>query len=717
MLTVKNRAILTSMLACSILAIAAVGLQAAEDNASAAKAREAKCITLLKSNAPVGDKAAACKQLALCGTKDAVPALMPLLADEHLAAWARIALEVIPDSAVDDAVRESIGNLKGRCLIGVIHSIGRRGDAKAVALIAAKLKDPDAAVAVASALALGDIGNASAAAALEDALANTPPAVRSAAAEGCIVCAEKCLAAGKADEALKIYDLVRKADLPSQRIREAIRGAILARKAAGVPLLVELLRSQDKQMFNLGLTVARELPGKEAADALAAEFAKAAPERQALLVLAIADRGDVTGLPALLQVAKSGPDSVRIALVKLLRQSGNASCVPLLLELAVDQNPELAAAAMESLSGMSGKEVDAEIVARLSKAEGKVRLLLLQLVGDRMLTKAIPEVIKAVSDPDLQVRLQALATLGYAVEFKDLSVLIGRVAVATENGEEAKAAGIALGTACQRMPDTEACAAQLAAAMGAAKIPARIHLLETLAALGGKKALETVAAAATDSNDEIQNAATRLLGKWMTLDAAPVLATLAQSPSCVKYQVRLVRAYIRLMRQFPMPNEDRIKMCRTAMAIAKGDDEKKLLLNVLSRYPSPEGLALAAELVKTPSLKVDAYKSIVTIVQKIDANSPQVQSVLAEAGLRQAKVEILKAEYGGKESMKDVTGLVRSCAHGFALIPLMKSSYNEAFGGDPAPGVMKELRIEYRLNDKAGKATFAENASIFLPTP
>ena len=238
--------------------------------------------------------------------------------------------------------------------------------------------------------------------------------------------------------------------------------------------------------------------------------------------------------------------------------------------MAVDQNPDLAAAAVESLSGMSGKQVDAEIVARLPKAEGKVRLLLLQLVGDRMLTKAIPEVIKAASDPDLQVRLQALATLGYAIEFKDLSVLIGRVAVAPENVEEAKAAGIALRTACQRMPDTEACAAQLAAAMGVAKIQPRIHLLETLAALGGKKALEAVAAAAADSSDEMQNAATRLLGKWMTLDAAPVLATLAQSPSCVKYQVRLVRAYIRLMRQFPMPNEDRIKMCRTAMAIAKG---------------------------------------------------------------------------------------------------------------------------------------------------
>ena len=85
--------------------------------------------------------------------------------------------------------------------------------------------------------------------------------------------------------------------------------------------------------------------------------------------------------------------------------------------LAVDRKPELASAAFQSLSGLPRKEVDAEIIARLPKAEGKARLLLLQLVGDRMLTAAIPEVIKAASDPDLHIRLQAIMTLGYAVEF------------------------------------------------------------------------------------------------------------------------------------------------------------------------------------------------------------------------------------------------------------------------------------------------------------
>lgn len=623
----RTRAILSLAALCSAFSLTLAAPAAAEDKPSL-KEKEAKLIAILTSEAPPADKALACKQLALCGTKDAVPALAPLLADEHLASWARIPLEVIPDPAVDVALREAMGKLNGRLLIGVVNSLGVRRDALAVAPLAEKLKDNDAEVASAAAVALGRIGGDDAAKALEAALASTAPAVRSAAAEGCVLCAEKLLAADKADEAAKLYDQVRKADLPAQRVREATRGAILARKAAGVPMLIELLKSDDKQMFNLGLTVARELPGKEATEALAAELAKAAAERQPLLVLAIADRGDAAGLPAMLEAAKSGSDSVKAAVVKVLKRLGDASSVPLLLEAAASENAALAASAAEALAGLKGKDVDAEIVARLPKAQGKTRLVLLQLVGDRVLTAAVPEAIKAAADTDVQVRLQALQALGYAVEFKDLSVLIDRVAKTPENADEAQAAEKALKAACQRMPDGEACAAKLVAAMATAKTPAKVNLLETLSALGGKKALEAVAAAAADSDADIQDAGSKLLGEWMSLDAAPVLANLAKTSREAKIQTRAVRAYIRLLRQFPMPDEQRAEMCRTAMAISKRDAEKKLVLEALERYPSLENLQLACATAKSATLKDDAKKAALGIAKKLGEDKPQVQQLI-----------------------------------------------------------------------------------------
>jgi len=66
--------------------------------------------------------------------------------------------------------------------------------------------------------------------------------------------------AGKPTEARKLYDTVRAANVPRQRQLEAIRGAILARQSAGLPLLLEQLRSPDKALFGIGLSTPANFP-------------------------------------------------------------------------------------------------------------------------------------------------------------------------------------------------------------------------------------------------------------------------------------------------------------------------------------------------------------------------------------------------------------------------------------------------------------------------
>src|SRR6266446_5355168 len=111
-------------------------LQAAPNVNSTDKEKERNLIAILQSDAPPQDKAIPCKQLAIYGTKDAVPALAPLLANKELASWARIALEAIPGPEADEAFRASLPNLQGTLLIGAINSIGVRRDAKAVDALA-----------------------------------------------------------------------------------------------------------------------------------------------------------------------------------------------------------------------------------------------------------------------------------------------------------------------------------------------------------------------------------------------------------------------------------------------------------------------------------------------------------------------------------------------------------------------------------------------------
>ena len=81
------------------------------------------------------------------------------------------------------------------------------------------------------------------------------------------------------------------------------------------------------------------------------------------------------------------------------------------------------------------------------------------------------------------------------------------------------------------------------------------------------------------------------------------------------------------------------------------------------------------------------------------------------------KIEIVKAEYGAGTNVKDVTTILRKHVHDFPVIVLPSPSYNATFGGDPAPGMAKQLKVQYRMAGKPGEVTFAENATIQLPRP
>jgi hypothetical protein len=267
------------------------------------------------------------------------------------------------------------------------------------------------------------------------------------------------------------------------------------------------------------------------------------------------------------------------------------------------------------------------------------------------------------------------------------------------------------------MPDPEVCAAEIAAALDGAPTATKGVLLDTLAAVGGTKALAAVGAAAKSSDADLQDISSRLLGKWMTIDAAPVLLDLTKTAPDEKYQARALRGYVRIARQFVMPEPQRLEMCNSALAACRQPAEQKLVLDVLMQHPTKDTLTLAVKLTQTPELTDDARQTVLFIAQKLGNKAEGVQQLLLEAGFSKVKVEIVKAEYGAGATQKDVTEVLKKQAADVQLIALPGDDYNSAFGGDPVPNTVKQLKVQYRINDKPGEATFAENALIILPMP
>ncbi|NQT14021.1 MAG: HEAT repeat domain-containing protein [Planctomycetes bacterium] len=677
-------------------------------------AQEAEFLAVLRSDATLEEKSAACRQLTRVATKKTVPTLASLLGDETLSHMARYALEPIQDPSVDEALREALGKLRGPQRLGVIGSLGVRRDAKAVGALAGLLQDADAAQAAAR--ALGDIGAPEAAKALEDALSSASGADQPAICEGLLRSAEALAADGETAPSQAIYDRLRGLkDAPVQVRAAALRGAILARGKDGVPLLVEAIHGSDYALAAAAARSAMEAPDAEIADALVAELPKASAERQGLMILALADRGDSRVLPTVLQAVESSDAQLRILAFRALKRVGDASCVPSLLDAVVDGGDEVSQAAMDSLESLQDKSVDEKLVARLSEAQGKMRLVLLELAGRRRTAAAAPALWLAADDADPGVRAVALASLGAVVETSDLPKLIARLAE-TKDDREAAALDEALRAVCLRSEDREAVAAQIAAALPKVDGPVKARILATLNIVGGKTSLETVAAAARSGEEQLRDAAYRVLGQWKSADAAPILLDLHNTVSDDRLKIRAIRAYVRIARQFDMPADRRAAMCRTALEAADRDADKRLVLEVLLRYPSEEMQAIALEAAEVPALKEQALLVVMGMASK-GINRAELGKALAQAGHTPVELEIIKAEYGVGAKVKDVTAILRKYAKNYRIIFLPSASYNQSLGGDPAPGIAKQLKIQYRIDGKEGEVSLSENATIVLPIP
>jgi HEAT repeat protein len=428
----------------------------------------------------------------------------------------------------------------------------------------------------------------------------------------------------------------------------------------------------------------------------------------------MADRTETVVLPAILKAATSGPKAVRLTAIKAIGGVGDASCVAALLTAAIDADADLALAAKTALAGLASDEVDAQIVAAFPTAKGKSYPLLIELVGQRRIEAAVPGLLKAVDNSDSGVRSAALTALGETVSLQRLPVLISQ-ALTPKYPTDAAVAQKALKAASVRMPDREACAAELAKALTRAPAATKTSLLEIIGDVGGTTALRTLATAAKSKDPLLQDAGSRLLGKWNSVDAAPVLLDLAKTAPESKYQIRALRGYIGIVRKFAIPAPDRAAMCQAALDTASRTDEQKLVMDVLKLHPSAEGLAVSIKAMSIQAITPEATQASLAIAQKLGAKVDV--NALAKAGFKQVKLEIVKAEYGAGAKQKDVTATIRKHAGNLPLITLPSTSYNTCFGGDPLPGSVKKLSIQYRINGKAATTTFPEDALIILTVP
>ncbi|MCX5644190.1 MAG: HEAT repeat domain-containing protein [Phycisphaerae bacterium] len=582
----------------------------------APKGDEAKLIAVLKSaDASRKDKIDACRQLAIIGGKDSIAPLAALLGNEELSHNARYALEPNPDPAVNEALRDALGKLKGGPLVGVIGSIGVRRDAKAVGALAKLLRDSDAVVARAAARAMGKIGTLEAAEALQQALPKASTENRLDFCEGLFRCAETLAANGQKPQAVAIYDQLRKLDSPHQVRGGALRGAILARGQEGVSLLREHLRSNDYILFSAAVQASQEMPGPEVTKALLEEMKGRSADNRIVMIQALGRRGDKAAVPALLDTVKSGEKPVRLAALATVTEMGDASAVPVFVGLLGDSDREIAQAAQGSLATIPCHEADAAVTEMFASGDIDKQRMALDLMGRRRMADGIPILLKAARSANEQIRpdaIKMIGDLGGADQLPTLLELLDTI----DRPEDLAAAEQAIASACTKAKDPQAQADKLTGRLPQAKPAQQAVLLRVLAAVGGPNSLKAVRTLIDSGNADVRSAAIRALGNWRTADAAPDLLALAKTSDSAQ-KTLLLRSYLNPAVRGEMPVEQRLEMCKQAASLVQRDEEKRLLLGTLSNIESPDAMGLILPYLSDANLRQEAGLAAVTLAQKL----------------------------------------------------------------------------------------------------
>jgi HEAT repeat protein len=174
-----------------------------------------------------------CRKLSLIGTEASVPTLAAMLVkkpasdqEPHPADMARYALERIPGAAVDNALRNALPKTSGKPKVGIINTLGERGDSKSVSALSKLLGGSDEMVTCAAAAALGKIGGSQATKALADARGKAGGKLKPVVLDAYLKCADQLAEQGKKAEALGIYKELSGKDQPEAIRAAAMRGML-----------------------------------------------------------------------------------------------------------------------------------------------------------------------------------------------------------------------------------------------------------------------------------------------------------------------------------------------------------------------------------------------------------------------------------------------------------------------------------------------------------
>ena len=567
----------------------------------------------------------ACEQLAIIGTADAVPALAAMLEDPNSAHIACLALRDNPSAHADHSLRAALPQAEGKTRIQIIHTLGDRRDPESVSPLALIARGSDHPAAAAAIAALGKVGDATAQRVLASLRAEADRSLSPAIAEASLRVAERRVVEANLAAAKGIYEGLLGMENPNAVRRGALSALLALDSDGGTRRILSLIKGLDSVLQPTAIAAVEGLVGAEVSRSFGMELPNLEPHVQALLIEALAGRGDRESRSAIAgRVADENP-TVRLAAINALGRIGGAPAVPALMSaFARATTADETAAAQSALVRLPrDSAVDQAILAQMESAPAQVKPALIVALGQRRARSAWPVLLVEAGNPTAAIARAAWQTLARLATADDAPILLECMnnLPATAGRDDAETA---IARALVQIDDPSSRSALLRAALeSAGSVETRCSLLRLLPQAAEPAALAILESATRDANPLVADAAVRAVTRWPDADAWDLLWLTYHQSANDSHRSLALRALVRLAEeQNTRPVPVWIARYRMLLENASQDTDRKLILGALSGMAHPDALELAVSQLGHAEARAEAALTVKRIAGAIKDRYP-----------------------------------------------------------------------------------------------
>ncbi|NPU97973.1 MAG: DUF1080 domain-containing protein [Candidatus Omnitrophica bacterium] len=488
-------------------------------------------------------KAFLISQLQLAARDEAVEALGGCLADEHLADPAARALQTIGTPAAEAKVVEALSTATDANRVTLIDAVGRFRSEKAVEAITPFASNDNRETRMAALYALANLGHPSSADILAQASKAEGTYESAKALSFYLLYAQRRAEAGDAAACEKISrELLGHPLVHVQCAALETLVALLGNNA--LPDLLAAMKSESSEFREAALALADRIPGEEATKSWVNWLPQVSAPARVELIRMLGQRGDAAALPALMKALKDEDPAARIAAITACARLGGNEALPALM--AVTQStthPAEVNAMKEALLRLPVKRTLPVVSAALYLVSPPMRVALLEYLAERRAEDQAEKVFTLAHDPEPAVRVAALRALEHVAGEKDLPRVVNLMRIAPSE-DERHAAQKSVVTLAKRVQEADQRANAVIQALDQINAQ-RAALLETLALIGGDKALDAVTRELLSPDPAAQEAALYALASWKDSSAIERLcAWLEDASLCDMAAAALVKIIV-----------------------------------------------------------------------------------------------------------------------------------------------------------------------------